>query len=347
MQINDVHSVVSEVLKERALDHRSCYTSVFARPPDGGLVVECSDHAVGDALRRRMTDRLGDDARAISYRLLPNGDTLPELFVTATSVADVRREATHTAELLTQVIYGDAMTPIKQEGDWYLVRLRDGYLGWVRSWHVKPFTRAAVDRFGSAARWRVTANIIQIFEAPDEMSHPVGDAVVGTWIVASACGKRGWRRIVLADGREGFARSRGVGPPAAKRVSRQGLAATGMRFLGIPYLWGGTTPKGFDCSGLMQRIYDIHGVSIPRDSDQQSRYGAAKRVGSWESLNTGDLLFFGKQEDHITHVAMYLANGLFLHAYGQVRVSALDPTHGLFEPRLTEEWRVTKDPLSL
>jgi cell wall-associated NlpC family hydrolase len=124
------------------------------------------------------------------------------------------------------------------------------------------------------------------------------------------------------------------------------MAATGLRFIGIPYLWGGTTPRGFDCSGLVQRIYRLHGVSLPRDSDQQARRGRLKPAGSYETLRTGDLLFFGKSDAQITHVGMYLADGLFLHAYGHVRVGSLDPRHALYEATLSADWRCTRDPLA-
>jgi SH3-like domain-containing protein len=345
---HDVHAIIAEVLARRRLDHRSCFVSVRARPPDGALVVECSERPVLDDVARRLDDRLGPEASRIARVLLPEDDAgLPELFAATGSVADVRREASHSSELVSQVICGDPMTPLRRDGDWCLVRLEDGYIGWVRSWHLKGLSRAEFERIRASAAHQVTANVITVFEASDAGSRSVGDAVVGTPLSVFPCEKRGWKGIALPDGREGFVESRGIGKRATRRrVSRDSLASTGLRFLGIPYLWGGTTPKGFDCSGLVQRVYGLHGVLLPRDSDQQAQRGRLKDAGRHDTLQTGDLLFFGKSDARITHVGLYLSDGMFLHAHGQVRVGAVDSRHSLFEAALHADWRWTRDPLA-
>ena len=202
-----------------------------------------------------------------------------------------------------------------------------------------------MEHFRKTAKHRVLDNVLQIYTEADERALPLCDAVVGTPLVARASGRRGWRRVRLANGREGFVRGRGIEAiPRTRRISRESLSATGMRFMGIPYLWGGNTPKGFDCSGLIQRIFQLHGVVVPRDSDLQSRFGREKTVGHPEALETGDLLFFGKSREQIGHVALYLSNGLFLHAHGQVKVGAVDSTHPLFERKLVGDWQATRDP---
>jgi cell wall-associated NlpC family hydrolase len=115
--------------------------------------------------------------------------------------------------------------------------------------------------------------------------------------------------------------------------------------LGIPYLWGGTSSRGFDCSGLIQTIYRLGGLLLPRDSDQQAEFGRRRRSRRLESLRTGDLLFFGKPGARISHVGMFLPDGLFLHASGQVRVSSVIPDHPLYESKLASQWRFTKNPI--
>jgi SH3-like domain-containing protein len=340
-----MHAAVDEVLAELSLDGRDCFTSVYARAPQGDAVVfECSDARVSDEVRQRLGPSGG--RLPIRYVVLPGGADLPELLLATHSVVDVRKTPAHGAELVSQVICGDTVQPLKVEGDWFLVRTDDGYVGWVRSWHLTAARRADVDRFEAEASVRVAANIIQVFEEPNEMSTPVCDAVVGTRLGVAPAERRGWRRVAFADGRCGYTAAKGLKKiPARRTVSRESLVSTGMRFMGIPYLWGGTTPKGFDCSGLIQRIFRLHGVLLPRDSDQQAAYGRLKPPGTTEELATGDLLFFGKTQDQISHVAMVVSDGLFLHAFGHVRMGALDPRHPLFEPTLTRDWRLTRDPL--
>ena len=153
--------------------------------------------------------------------------------------------------------------------------------------------------------------------------------------------------MVFADGRVGYAKARWLERvPTARRIARENLGETGRRFLGVPYVWGGKTAKGFDCSGLVQHVFRLHGILLPRDSDQQSRFGQKKKLGDIDALSTGDLLFFGKSDTQITHVALYLTNGLFLHAHGQVRENALILGHELYDEKLVGEWRCTRDPLS-
>jgi len=341
--IHDINSHIEQAMSRRELDPRFCHTRVAALPPAGReLVVESTDQGLLDDLRAAVGAE--GDVRWVS---LPRaGAGLPTGQIAASSVVDVRREPSHTSELRTQIVYGDVVEPLKDEGEWMLVRLDDGYVGWIRNWHLTTLNPSGYEAWLDQATFRVATNHAEVREAPETRALPVTDLVIGTRVSITTCGKRGWRSVSLPDGRSGFFQTPSIERmPRRRSVSRERLAATGLRFLGIPYIWGGTTPKGFDCSGLIQRIFRLNGRLLPRDADMQGRFGRA-RPGDAATLVTGDLLFFGKDDHHITHIAMVLPDGLFLHAYGQVRVGSLDPRHPLYEPKLDPIFRFARDPLS-
>ena len=345
--IQEINRHIADILAERALDWRSCYTSVTPQPPDGRTVVcESSDAGVVDELRIRMGSSAAGGA--VRFVVLPaDTDAPPSGLIAASSVADVRRGPLHTSELVTQIVYGDAVEPLKEHGDWFLVRLDDGYIGWIRSWHLSELSDEKQKSYAERAAHRVAINHAVVHQSPVGDALPVTDLVVGTALIAEDCGRRGWRAVRLPDGREGFIATRSIEKlPVGKRTSRDALSATGLRFLGITYVWGGTTPMGFDCSGLMQRIYRLNGTLIPRDADQQALFGREKPPGDADDVATGDLIFFGKSSQQITHVGMVLSEGLFLHAYGQVRVGSLDSSSQLYEAQLVADWRITRDVVS-
>ena len=268
---------------------------------------------------------------------------MPELMVIVSAVADVRREPSHKAELVSQGIHGDVLTPLKAENEWTLVRMDDGYIGWIRDWHLKTTSPAERNAFLSAVTHRVKLNHAVVLETPG--GRPIAELVVGTQLAVGDAAGRGLVAVRLADGRTGYGPKSGLEPLRKRRPNPERLARTGLGFLGIPYLWGGTTPNGFDCSGLIQRIFRLNGVLLPRDSDQQALCGAQRPNPSPSELVPGQLVFFGKAPDSITHVGLVLPDRTFLHSYGQVTVNALDPSHERYSARLASIWQLTRDPL--
>jgi cell wall-associated NlpC family hydrolase len=99
-----------------------------------------------------------------------------------------------------------------------------------------------------------------------------------------------------------------------------------MGYLGLPYFWGGNSPKGFDCSGFTKTIYRMNGIELPRDANMQALAGQPVELDStYSHLQPGDLLFFGPRTERITHVAMYLGNRRFIHSDGMVRINSFSP----------------------
>lgn len=341
-----VNELLASLLAGHGLDHRSCFTRVSALPPDGATVrVECSDDRVAAGLRSRLAAD-GAAAGRLEIVVLPAAGA-PACVIAVSAVADVRRAPAHAAELVSQAIMGDAMTPLLVEGDWHLVRMDDGYIGWIRSWHLREQSPAAHGAYRDRALHRVAANHAGILAAPARDAVPVAQVVAGTPLVAGAAAGRGWVEVELPDGRHGFARRGDLEkPPAMRRPSRPRLVATGLRFLGVPYVWGGNTPAGFDCSGLVQRIFRLNGLLLPRDSDQQARIGGERTGRDPAGFEPGDLLFFGRNPAQVTHVGMVLPGQKFLHAYGQVIISSLDRRDPEFLPVVASIFLFARDPLA-
>jgi hypothetical protein len=140
---------------------------------------------------------------------------------------------------------------------------------------------------------------------------------------------RRWVQVRLPDRRLAWVQ-RGdlLFDPAAADAGR--LIELARRFEGLPYLWGGTSTFGFDCSGFTQMLYRQLGIPIPRDSGPQARWEGMSPVAR-EELEAGDLLFFGASPEEVNHTGMYIGGGEFIHATTHLRpvvqVSRLDDPH--------------------
>jgi cell wall-associated NlpC family hydrolase len=327
-----IQDIIADVIRAQGVDTRLVHVHEAADD-----IVECSDPDVAGALRARLVQSA--DTAHVRVETLPRPG-LPEWMLVVSAVADVRREPRHQSELVSQAIHGDAVAPLRAENEWTLVRMDDGYIGWIRDWHLKT----PAERTDSPPRThRIKANHAVVLETP--AGSPLIELVVGTSVVVGEAAGRGLVNVRLADGRTGVVARAALEKVRNRRPTPERLAETGRRFIGIPYLWGGTTPNGFDCSGLIQRVYRLNGIVLPRDSDQQARFGVEKPTEGPESVAPGDLLFFGKSRESITHVGLVLADRTFLHAYGQVVVNSLDSSHPRYSARLASIWQLTRDPL--
>lgn len=334
---------VSGLERTLDLDWRNSYVNIFPAA-SGRIVLEVSRREVvnelldgleGFSIRRSTpgnVELVSDSAGTVDVRLLGAGGETA-LWVIS-SVADLRRVPDHSGELLSQAIMGEELQLLKEAGDWYLVRLRDDYHGWVRSWYLAEASPATVRSYFRKAGRMVRANVANVLSNPDPTSLPVSDIVAGTRIVALERAGA-FRHVTLPGGKEGFMLEDDLGEAPARKPDRDRLMERAKRFLGIPYLWGGTSAKGFDCSGLVQRVYRMEGVELPRDSDMQSAVGRLIGRDAVRTTRPGDLLFFGKSES-IDHVSICLKPDGFLHAYGDVRIGSLDPGDGNYEEKLAE-----------
>ena len=119
---------------------------------------------------------------------------------------------------------------------------------------------------------------------------------------------------------------------AARQPTAENIERTARSFIGRPYLWGGNSPKGFDCSGFTKTVFFLNGIDLMRDSSQQARQGVEVPLdGDLSQLKKGDLLFFGRRPrrggpERVVHLGIYLGDKLFIHSSEWVHISSLDPS---------------------
>lgn len=241
--------------------------------------------------------------------------------------------------VVSQSTIGTVLLVTKSRHGWALVETPDRYSGWVRSRALRPLRAAGNPGYASGRRTvEVISLLAHVYRSPDVTSaSPISVAPFLSRLEAIWRGAD-WVKVRLPDGREGWMqkgdtkpsvpiRKSGARTASAAPVNPAGVVATALRFLGLPYLWGGTTPFGLDCSGFTQLVYRAHGCLLPRDSDQQFADGRLAGVPR-SKVAAGDLVFFGPAESSITHVGIALGPDGFINAttYRQpvVRIDRLD-----------------------
>ncbi len=260
------------------------------------------------------------------------------------SVANVRGRPAHSAELVTQTIAGWPVRVLKQQSGWYLVHTEpEGYLGWIEELQLARVTPAERQAWESGSRVIAAQPYAVLRAAPVADADPVTDLVIGS-VLRSVGASGDWIEALLPDGRRGFARAGEMLDYAAWKATwtatPDAIERTARQFMGVPYLWGGTSAKGFDCSGFVKTVMRMHGIEMARDTDQQALEGTAVTIDpGLTQLRKGDLLYFRPTPatdgpERITHAAIYVGNLEFIHASGLVRRNSFDPASPIYSESL-------------
>ncbi len=249
------------------------------------------------------------------------------------AVANLREEPRHSAQLVDQTVMGSILRLLKNRQGWYLVQTGYGYLGWMRKESFVHTNRQGVQAWRNAKLVRVTALFTQIFQQASEQSTPVANTVMNG--VLQQIGNRGsWVQVRLPDDRKGFIRKSDVTEnlnhyPIGDEL-REAIVKTAYRMMGVPYLWGGNSSVGSDCSGFTRTVFMANGIPLPRDARQQAMVGwEVNPEKDFSNLLPGDLLFFGT-DDRITHVAISLGGTEYIHQSGDVHINSLNPHSEIF-----------------
>lgn len=219
----------------------------------------------------------------------------------------LRIEPSDRSELVSQVLFGEHFVILEQNQKWSKVKLAfDDYEGWIDNKQFKPITEEQYQLL-SKDGIVLNADLIEYVTSPDNLLMPIP---LGASL--SFLNYDGINTENLSF--EGIKVS-GIKP-------KNHIIETAFMYLNAPYLWGGKTPFGIDCSGFTQMVYKLNGYNLLRDASQQATQGDA--LSFIEESEPGDLAFFDNEEGNIIHVGIIMDNNYIIHASGKVRIDRLD-----------------------
>jgi cell wall-associated NlpC family hydrolase len=332
---------IEEVRKQFAPDGRVAIFQVEATA-EGVLSGKTNLPKAKDTLLQKL--RAANRVFTDQIQTLPSAVLGEQTFgVVTISVANMRSQPRDAAELATQALLGMPLKVLDKERGWYLVQTPDGYISWVDWGGFQRMNQAEFEAWKQSEKVIILAPYTFSYETPSTTAQTVSDLVAGD-VLRLIDEQPSFYELAYPDGRRAF-----VAKSDAQRYtdwlstvtpSEEKLVATAKRMMGLPYLWGGTSYKGVDCSGFTKTIYYLNGWTIPRDVSQQVHTGELIDTSEgFANLRRGDLLFFGTRAtdqtaEKVTHVGMWIGTTEFIHASGKVRVSSMDsaaPNYDEFE----------------
>lgn len=323
--INDVKALVAPDARQAVFDVKAYHNN------DGSLVVggEVSDSTALKATVKALAEAGVDYADSI--RLMPY-DQWAQVRISA---ASLRTAGRHAAEMATQAVMGTPVRVLHKDSEWWRVQTPDGYIAWVPSSSVVAKTPEQMTQWRSAKRFIVTSPYqTRAYTTPTAkgLRDVVTDLVNGCIVTVPGNEvhvEHGRVGIELPDGRTGFANIDDLTPIetwAAQNFDADHILDIAYSMEGTPYLWGGTSTKALDCSGLAKVSYYANGLILMRDASQQATTGKRIEAANWRSCRPGDLLFFGNaRTGKVTHVAIYDHDGNYVHSSGRVKRNSVDP----------------------
>lgn len=218
------------------------------------------------------------------------------------SIVSLRFEPSDKSELVSQVLYGEVFKVIEQRKKWSKIRLAfDKYEGWIDN---KQFLIIEKENYVnlSTEKLILSTDLVEFIEDTSTQLYPIpiGSTLNGLSLLNHTY-----------DGRT-----------ISEQRNKSELIKTAFIYLNAPYLWGGKTPFGIDCSGFTQMVYKLNGYKLRRDASMQAAQGEA--LSFIEESEPGDLAFFDNADGDIIHVGIIMEDNYIIHAHGKVRIDRLD-----------------------
>lgn len=223
------------------------------------------------------------------------------------SVIPMRFEPSDRSEIVSQVLFGEHFEIIDNEKQWSKIKLHfDGYEGWIDSKQYQTISKEDYDTLSKEALI-LNSDLVEYISTPNNTLIPITLGASLSFLNHNDINS------------ENYAFE---GLKISGKKPKESLINTAYMYLNAPYLWGGKTPFGIDCSGFTQMVYKLNGYKLLRDATEQSTQGEV--LSFIEESEPGDLAFFDNEEGKIIHVGIMLENNYIIHASGKVRVDRLD-----------------------
>ncbi|WP_298765194.1 C40 family peptidase [uncultured Polaribacter sp.] len=334
-QLESIHSAIKN---EFAPDKRVAIYDINFKTKNSKIV------AYGITDSKEGYQKLLDSLKSLDVdfidkiRVLPDEIIGDKMYAVArNSVINIRSKPKHSAELGTQGLLGMSLRVLDKEGDFYRIQTPDNYISWVDKGGITKMNKKEFDAWKNSKKVIFTKNFGFVYADKNEESNIISDISLGG-LLQYLSEDTSFYAVKYPDNRTGFVKkSEGLlydNWLNNLAYNKNNIEKTAKAMQGFPYLWGGTSAKGMDCSGFTKMVYLMNGFVIPRDASQQ--INAGKKVDlklGFSDLQKGDLLFFGKKatsekKQRVTHVGIWLGNGKqeFIHASGNVHISSMDKT---------------------
>lgn len=223
------------------------------------------------------------------------------------AIIPLRFEPSDRSEIVSQVLFGEHFEILEQSKQWFRIRLQyDDYEGWIDSKQSQLISEISFNQLSEDAII-LNADLIEYISDPNNILIPIP--------LGSSLSFINHSEINITNFNFEGTRVSGI-------KSKDNLINTAFLYLNAPYLWGGKTPFGIDCSGFTQMVYKLNGYKLLRDASQQALQGEA--LSFIEESEPGDLAFFDNEEGRIIHVGIIMENNYIIHASGKVRIDRLD-----------------------
>jgi hypothetical protein len=334
-QIEKIKSVIAETGKKFAPDKRTALFNVELEKTGKKFYLK-GETNISEA-KEFLIQKLDGEGMIYedSIEVLPSKSLKDKIYgVINLSVANIRTNPEHSAELSTQALLGTPIKILKKgKGGYYLIQTPDKYISWLDDDGFQIMNESEWNEWKKSEKIIFTNEYGWAYELADKNSMHISDIVAGN-ILKLKGEEKEFYQVEFPDKRlayvhksesEKFRNWYDSLNPTGDDILR-----TAFRFMGVPYLWGGTSSKGMDCSGFTKTVYFLNGIILPRDASQQVHTGKQITIiDAWENFEPGDLLFFGtrangEKKERITHVAIYIGDGDFIHSAGRVRINSFN-----------------------